>query len=99
MELNEILALKTKRRDLNIEITLRQYFYDLMSALWCEQDGFDGKRPFGNSGWDYDIYVTLIRHGVIAGSLDEDGYVQKMDEAEASDFVLKKILQPLFGIS
>jgi hypothetical protein len=99
MTLDEILALKTMRHDLNEEITLRQYFYDLMSTLWCEGEGFDGKRPFGNSGWDYDIYKALIRHGLIVGSLDEDGYIKEMDEVAASDFVLKNILQPLFGIS
>jgi hypothetical protein len=99
MELNEILALTTMRHDLNEEITLRQYFYDLMSTLWCEGEGFNGKRPFGNSGWDYDIYVPLIKAGLITGSLDEDGYIKEMNDEEANDFVLKNILQPLFGIS
>lgn len=99
MELNEILALTTVRHDLGEEITLRQYFYDLMSTLWCEGEGFNGKRPFGNSGWDYDIYVPLIKAGLITGSLDEDGYIEEMNDDEGSAFVLKNILQPLFGIS
>lgn len=98
MELNEILALTTLRRDLNEEITLRQYFYDLMSTLWCEQDGFDGKRPFGNSGWDYEIYKPLVQAGLVKGRIDVDGYIAELDDAEANEFVLTKILQPLFGI-
>lgn len=98
MELNEILALTTLRYDLNEEITLRQYFYDLMSTLWCEQDGFDNKRPFGNSGWDYEIYKPLVQAGLVKGRIDADGYIAELDDAEANEFVLTKILQPLFGI-
>jgi hypothetical protein len=98
MELNELLALTTMRSDLNEEITLRQYFYDLMSELWREGEGFDGKRPFGNSGWDYEIYIPLVRAGLVKGRIDEDGYIAELDEVEANDFVLKNILQPLFGI-
>lgn len=98
MELNEILALTTKRSDLNETITLRQYLYDLMSTLWCEQDGFSGKRPFGNSGWDYEIYLPLVEAGLVKGEIDEDGYITKLDDVEANEFVLTKILQPLFGV-
>jgi|ERR1044072_2170149 hypothetical protein len=98
MELNEILALTTMRHDLNEEITLRQYFYDLMSALLCEQDGFSGKCPFGNSGWDYEIYLPLVKAGLIKGQIDEDGYIIELDDVEANEFVLTQILQPLFGI-
>jgi hypothetical protein len=98
MELNEILALTTMRHDLNEDITLRQYFYDLMSELWCEQDGFSGERPFGNSGWDYEVYKPLVQAGLIKGRIDDDGYVAELDDAEANEFVLTKILQPLFLI-
>lgn len=98
MELNEILALTTRRHNLNEEITLRQYFYDLMSTLWCEGEGFNGKRPFGNSGWDYEIYIPLVRAGLVKGRIDDDGYIAELDEAEANEFVLENILQPLFGI-
>lgn len=98
MELNDILALTTRRSDLNEVITLRQYFYDLMSTLWCEQDGFSGKRPFGNSGWDYEVYKPLVQAGLVKGRIDEDGYIAELDDVEANEFVLTKILQPLFGI-
>ena len=98
MELNDILALTTMRHDLNEEITLRQYFYDLMSSLWCEGEGFNGKRPFGNSGWDYDIYAPLVRAELIKGRIDDDGYIAELDEVEANKFVLTKILQPMFDI-
>jgi hypothetical protein len=98
MELNEILELPVRRNDLDEDITIRQYFYDLISTLWTELEGFSGKRPFGNSGWDYEVYQTLIKYELISGSLDEDGFVKDINDDEANDFVLTKILQPLFGI-
>jgi hypothetical protein len=99
MELNEILTLPVMRTDLDKEISIKQYLYDLISTLWMEGEGFDGKRPFGNSGWEYEIYATLIKHQLISGELDEDGYVKDMNDDEANKFVLTRIIQPLFGIS
>lgn len=103
MELNEILQLNVVRHDLNTEVTIRQYFYDLLSALWVQGENFSSKRPFGNSGWDYGVYVTLIREGLISGKIaaDEDGgnpYVDEINEVEARNFVINNILKPLFGI-
>lgn len=40
--------------------TIRDYLKRLLVLVWEEGDCFDGKRPFGNSGWDHDIYSTLI---------------------------------------
>ena len=33
------------------ELTIRQYFSRLMLELWTNEEGFSGKRPFGDSGW------------------------------------------------
>jgi hypothetical protein len=57
------------------ESTVRGYLLALLRELWREEDGFSGKRPFGNSGWPYDIYGPMVRAGFVPGSLDEDGYV------------------------
>lgn len=69
------------------KITLRNYFRELLLVLWHEGDGFSGKRPFGDSGWEYDIYAALIKHKFIDGTLDEDGYVDDFDAKAASAFV------------
>lgn len=39
--------------------TPREYFRKLLKALWEEGDSFSGKRPFGNSGWDSDLFDAL----------------------------------------
>lgn len=53
--------------------TVRGYLCALLAELWREEDGFSGKRPFGNSGWPDDIYGPMVRAGMVEGAFDEDG--------------------------
>jgi hypothetical protein len=71
--------------------TIRDYLVALLSTLWREADGFSGKRPFGDSGWQYDVYIALIKAGLIGGSLDEDGYVEHVDHAAGDQLILAAI--------
>jgi hypothetical protein len=58
--------------------TVRGYLIELLAELWKEEEGFSGKRPFGNSGWQYELYTPMGRAGMIDGlTLDEDGYVDQ----------------------
>ena len=52
--------------------TVREYLSILLSTLWEQGERFDSKRPFGNSGWRYDLFEPLI----------EAGRVETRDEAE-----------------
>lgn len=97
--MENILELKFESGDLQKEVSIRQFFFELMKELWIEQEGFSGKRPFGNSGWDGDLIVCLIKNDLVKGKLDEDGYIEDYNSKEVSDFVLKNILMPLFGVS
>lgn len=76
--------------------TVRGYLVALLAELWREEDGFSGKRPFGNSGWPYDIYVPMVRAGIVEGQIDEDGYVERLDVPAADEFILAAI-QSLAG--
>jgi len=71
--------------------TIGEYFKKLLITLWRDGEGFSGKRPFGNSGWEYDVYAALIAAGIPIGSLDEDGYVDNVDCAKADDCVIEAI--------
>ena len=73
------------------EITLREYFKKLLKCLWIEGEGFSGKRPFGDSGWDWDIYSALVKGGFINGSLDSDGHIIEFDEHAADKLVFELI--------
>lgn len=75
-------------------LTVRGYLRELLLTLWEEGEGFSGKRPFGNSGWESDLYAPLIEAGFISGELDEDGYIETVGD-EAGAFVADLIVYAL----
>ena len=65
------------RHDTGDEYSIRSYFAAQLAALWNEGEGFSGKRPFGNSGWEGVLEEPLVKAGCIGGSVrarafDED---------------------------
>lgn len=75
--------------------TIKDYLKALLTTLWEEEEGFDGKRPFGNSGWQYDVYKTLVKFEIISGSIDREGYLETVDRREADQFV-QQMIEELF---
>lgn len=71
--------------------TIREYLCELLSELWEKGEGFSGKRPFGNSGWDYELHVPLVKAGLIDGSVDEDGYLENSDRKAAHQIISSAI--------
>ncbi len=67
--------------------TVREYLVALLAEVWTEKEGFSGKRPFGNSGWEYDLYLPLLKAGLVDGALDEDGYIDHMDDDAAERLI------------
>lgn len=63
--------------------TVRDYLRALLSRCWEEEESFSGKRPFGNSGWQSDVNIALIKAGVVKGKLDSDGYIVSCDHRQA----------------
>jgi len=59
--------------------TIQDYLISLLAAIWEEGEGFSGKRPFGNSYWEYDVYDALVKAGHIVGTVAEDGEVDDVD--------------------
>lgn len=101
MTSKQILELKFHSRDLEREVTIREFFYELLSALYVQKEMFDAKRPWGNSDWDGDLIICLITNKLVSGTLDGDEeqiWIDEYDEDEVNQFVEQKILQPLFNI-
>lgn len=71
--------------------TIADYLRALLRQLWEEGESFSGKRPFGNSGWDHDLYVALVKAKAVKGELDEDGYIVECDERAANKAIFKAI--------
>lgn len=76
-----ILDLPMGENDAGAE-TIRDYLKELLIRLWHEVEGFSGKRPFGNSGWEYELYNALAKNGVIKSVIDEWGYIDYISDGE-----------------
>lgn len=74
--------------------TIREYLVALLEELWDAGEGFSGKRPFGNSSWQHELYQALVAVGFIEGKIDEDGYIEECDD-EAGDLLIKKAIEAL----
>ena len=64
--------------------TIREFFGNCMIMLWEEQDGFNGKRPYGNSGWATGLIFAVAKDRNLPGRkgeplIDEDGYFNSID--------------------
>ena len=74
--------------------TIGEYLGLLLSTLWLQQDEFSGKRPFGNSDWQYVVYLALAKAGIIDIQLDEDGYIDIFatdEQYKADELILQAI--------
>lgn len=54
------------------EGTIKEYLYELLKNLWYKRDTFSGKYPFGNSGWEWDLYGPLVKAGIVKGVIHEE---------------------------
>ena len=89
-QIRQVLDLELGPNDSG-EATVRGYLLRLLRDVWNQQEGFDGKRPFGNSSWDYDLKVPMVKAGLVSGKLDSDGYVEQLDDRKADALILAAI--------
>jgi hypothetical protein len=86
----EILVIPMLDNDAGAK-TIRDYLKALLNTLWEQGEGFNGKRPLGNSGWKYELYSSLVKSGAIEGEFDEDGCIKSFDEKSATSLISKAI--------
>lgn len=67
-----VLALPMQPNDADAT-TIRDYLIKLLGGVWEHTEGFDGKRPFGNSGWQHELYQTLAEAGMVISGQDRYG--------------------------
>ena len=91
MTIHEIVAIEFKPIDLNRTLTIKEYLIELLRTLWQQGEAFSSKRPFGNSGWKYELYIPLFEKGLIKGQLSENGDIAKVDTEAGNELILKLI--------
>jgi len=73
------------------------WIQEVLTELFKKEDAFNGKRPFGNSGWKTDIEGGLIksipRLGII--TFDEENYIDQMESDYDLDDCFKQIFNSL----
>ena len=88
----DIKNIKFFSGDLRKEVTILEFLKELLGAVWEKKKDF--KRPWGNSDWDGDLIVALIKTGLIKGELDEDGYIESSDD-NAAHKIIQEIIQAI----
>ena len=88
IDIDAVLAFKYDKWDLG-ECSIRHYLVELGKRCWDEGDAFSGKRPFGNSGWSWDVYAALVSGGFVQGRVSEDGVLMDLDEIGAERVVAR----------
>lgn len=87
-----ILAVPMGENDSGEE-TIGGYLAALLELVWQHGEGFDSKRPFGNSGWQYDFNRPLADAGLVAGSRDRYGDLDV--DRRAVDALIRKAIGSL----
>lgn len=79
-------------------LPLRNYLRTLLSDLWARTSQFEGKRPYGSSGWKTDVFGAMIRSGHIKGELDENGWVETLTDKERqkADKMIQVLINDIF---
>lgn len=82
----QVLDLPLGENDDSGQTTVRGYLVELLRLVWRDGEGFDGKRPFGNSGWEWDLSSVLAEAGMVAHTRDASGGLD-FDAAEARGLI------------
>jgi hypothetical protein len=91
-EPQEVLNCPMQPNDANA-VTVRDYLVAIVRQVWREGEDFSGKRPFGNSSWEHEIFTALGKNGLIDVQFDEYGYIHDFDRSWAHHVVLDAIDQ------
>ena len=77
----EVLMLPMEPSDVGA-LTVGGYLQMLLRQVWDLGEGFSGKRPFGNSGWENELYDAVVKGGAVAGAtLDINGDLDEIGDA------------------
>lgn len=72
---------RDRQRIGNIEsTTVGGFFIELLTEVFARNVNFNGKRPFGNSGWIWAIMDALVAEGIVKED-DDDGFADAVSDA------------------
>ncbi len=76
--------------------TIREYLKSLLLRVWRDEENFSGKRPFGNSGWQYEVYKSILGIAYIPSSFTNvDDYDITYEDTEVMDELILEAIESL----
>lgn len=80
---------------------LRECLKELLTKLWIEEESFNSKRPWGDSGWRIALIYSLMQKGVIPckETYECDGYIEvepTEEEKEYGYLLIQKCIDKVF---
>jgi hypothetical protein len=87
----DILKVKMVKGNDSETKTIGEFLKTLLIKVIEEEESFNGKRPFGSSGWSYEYVSALVAAGLVEGEIDEDGYLDGADYDAAQKILIKAI--------
>ena len=88
----EVLLCPMQQNDAHAA-TVGQYLIALSRRVWVENEGFSGKHPFGNSGWDYEVFEALGAAGYI--DVDRDKWGDETYDEQQAGVLIKQAYEEL----
>lgn len=80
--------------------SLRGFLQNLLLKIVEEEESFNGKRPFGDSGWLWGIWIALHKGGYIAATTykhdpedEEVEYDFTVDQLEDAQALLSEVIK------
>lgn len=71
--------------------TVKDYLLGVLEMLWDDPPGFNGKRPYGYSSWQNDVYKSLGKAGLIEIEFDRDGDLEDVDDERGAELIIAAI--------
>ena len=94
-QVKEILALELDDPCHGDPKTIGEFMQQSLLNLFREGESFSGKRPCGNSGWEFQLHETLVKAGYVSGtysSTEYDTWLEDYDIDKAED-ILNQVIR------
>lgn len=69
---------------------LRKMLKDLLTMVIMQGESFDSKRPWGDGGWEFDIYLAMVQNGFVDGKI-EDFMLWEVDTTKCDEILIRCI--------
>ncbi|PCJ96655.1 MAG: hypothetical protein COA52_01255 [Hyphomicrobiales bacterium] len=80
---------------------IRDYLKKLLCSLWIQGESFSAKRPFGNSGWQIELYQSLAASGLVKNckkTVYDDGIIEYYYDSETESLMDDLIIEAIYNL-